>query len=487
MRSLHKYLIKLFQKELLLVIATCSIFAVAYITLSVVKHNHFLSGYDLAIADQATWKYSQFKNPISTIQTYYDTSILNDHIELIYLVFAPFYWLYSSSLTLLILQAIVVCVSGIPVFLLARKKGIGIMLSFALLISYLSFYGIQNAIWNDVHSLVFGVSFLAWFIYFLETNNINFAFLFFILAIICKEDIAYLASLLSLVIFLTTRRKIYLIFLLLAALYSFLIFFVYFPHFTRDGYRYANPQGILHNMQIQNMINTPQKRSILFYSLGWYGFIPISMPIYLIPALGDAFHYFVLGNTKSIGNEIFGHYQVALALFMVWPTIHFFTKQKKYHFISSFYLIFCAMLLQYYMHLPLSYLTKQWFWKKPASVVDITSIITQLPKNASVVTQLNIAPHITHRDEVFLLMPTEKTFIKNSPCREKSCRWFSWGGNPQYLIIDIADTWDLRHFLIHRDDFILGINNLEKADYIKKKYQSHTSILYTIIKNPQKD
>ncbi len=472
------------KKGLFITILICIIFFIAYATLSLIKHNHFLSGYDLGVDDQAVWKYSQFKNPITTSHAYYDTSVLSDHVEFIYILLAPFYWIYSSVKTLLVLQVFFICMSGIPIFLLAQKKGLSTLLSAISVCSYLSFYGIQNAIWNDVHSIVFGVSFLAWFLYFLEINRTRFILLFFFLAILCKEDVAYLIVIISFVSFITTRRKINLAIMTIAIVYLSSIFLIYFPHFTRDGYRFSNPHGLLSDINFSYLYDSASKRNVYIYSLGWFGFLPIFAPFYLIPAASDIFHYFVLGHNASGAQGIFSHYQSSLALFLVWPTIIFLAKQKRFKNLLPIYLIFCMLSLQYVMHLPLAYLVKSWFWQEPKSRQDIERVILHLPPNASVVSQNNITPHITHRDEIYTLWPTTKEFTNGSPCNKKTCEWFRWGGNPSYLIVDTSSNWDIRHFLANREDFIEGLHNLEIKKIIKIVYYSNSAALYKVLHNP---
>jgi hypothetical protein len=76
--------------------------------------------------------------------------------------------------------------------------------------------------------------------------------------------------------------------------------------------------------------------------------------------------------------------------------------------------------MQYYLYLPLSYLTKYWFWHQPSAVKTINFVKNNknnyLPKTALVVAQNNIFPHISHRDKIYSLYPEKKTFTKNSPC-----------------------------------------------------------------------
>jgi len=398
----------------------CLLFFIAYSILSIVRHAHYGSyGFDLGIADQVVWEYSHFLAPITTIQSYPFTSILTDHVEFIYILLAPFYWFYSSPITLLFLQAFLVSFSGIPIYLLAKKKKLNQFLCVALLISYLMFYGIQNALWFDVHSLAFGAAFLAWFIYFVDTRNTLWSIAAFILAIVCKEDIALLTGAVSFLYFVKRRDKISVLFLLLSGAYLFSVFYIYFPHFTHDGYRYRENADLKPSF----LYDTSDKRNTIFYSLAWFGFTPLLMPGYLIPALADLTHYFLFAHLVA-SQGFFLHYRVSLAPLLVLPTIlairKFIKLNNKY---VAVYIILLAVFFQYFFHLPLSYLTKPWFWTEPASVRNINVAITFLPKDASVVAQDNITPHISHRDIIFTLYPTTKDFSSNSPCKQKTCKW----------------------------------------------------------------
>lgn len=475
---------KIVKREILIVFFISLVFFASYFTLSAIRHYHFQSGYDLAIVDQVIWKYSLFKNPITTVHSYYNTSTLEDHIEIIYILISPLYRIFPSAYTLLLLQAFLISSSGIAVFLLARSKNIGLFLSISILLSYLSFYGIQFAIWSDVHSLVFAVSFLAFFIYALVAQKTKLSFLFFFLAIFCKEDIALLTFFISLVNFYYSRRKLNILFMGFSVIYLLLLFFVYFPYLTRDGYRYDNPQGgIKEDLNPFYMFDTNEKRETIFYSLLHFGFIPLLVPIYLIIASVDLAHYFVLGHSLvSSAQGIFGHYRSAQALFLVWPTIIAISKYKilkKWY--MGIYLLFFASVVQYSLHLPLSYLAKNWFWQVPTSTSDIQKIISELPNNASVVTQVNILPHISHRDEVYTLFPETREFTSSSPCGQKNCAWFRWGGKPKYLLVDTSPLWDPRHLLTENRNFNEGIGSLEKEKVIELVKQSNTSKLYKVI------
>jgi uncharacterized membrane protein len=457
---------------------------VLYSTLSVIKHNHYLSGYDLSIIDQGIWKYSQFKIPISTTHAYYDKPIFYDHLELIFLLIAPIFWIINSVKVLLFLQAFSVALSAVAIYLIARKRKINIFTSFCILFSYLTFYGFQNAIWADVHSLIFGVVFLSFYIYFIEIKKFKLSLLFFFLAIFSKEDIALLTFAISFVYFISSRDKKMLWFMGISAAYLFSIFYIFFPHFVPGGYPYASSKGLLSDINPVYLFDTKDKREVIMYSLDWFGLLPLLSPLYLLPFLLDLSHYFIIGRVLvTSADGLFMHYRSSVGLLLILPTIIAISKYKKLNNIYiGIYLLFLALFFQYHLHLPLSYLSKKWFWQTPPEVNNINAVIKKLPENALVAAQSNITPHITHRDFVYTLFPNQKDFMKNSPCGKQTCRWFRIGGNPQYLIVDTGPTWDIRHFLGNREDFISGILNLEKNGNISLIYKQNTTSLYKINK-----
>ena len=52
------------------------------------------------------------------------------------------------------------------------------------------FFGVQNALWFDVHTSVWGTAFFMWFIYFMDNDNRKLSIITFLLAIGSKENMA---------------------------------------------------------------------------------------------------------------------------------------------------------------------------------------------------------------------------------------------------------------------------------------------------------
>lgn len=471
----------------LIAIFICLIFFAAYSTLSIVRHIHYESyGFDLGINDQTVWRYSRFEPPLATIAPFPDKTKLATHVELVYALISPTYWLWSARKMLLLVSAFIVCSGGLAAFLLSKKKLKNNFISFSIMLSYLMFYGLQNAVWFDVHSSNFSAAFLMWFIYFLDVKMIRSAVLFFFLAITAKENVASYTLVISL-LYLIRRRTLLLGFFVVASIaYLLFIYLYYFPHIVNLPYLYANKAGILSNLNPYYLVNTREKLVTIFYSFASFGFLPLLNPLTLILIFVHFTTFFVIASDLPGAQGLYGHYRVTLAPLFIWATI---TTIATFKFLNNkyvgVYLIICSFALQYFLHLPLSYLSKEWFWKEPKAVASINSLIEKyLPENASVVSQNNITPHVSHRDKIYTLYYEKQDFTSNSPCGKPQCDWFRWFGNPEYLIVDTSDNWDARHLLIDRGPFIKSLANLEKAGVIKLFKRIETAKLYKIQRSP---
>jgi uncharacterized membrane protein len=100
------------------VLALMVCYAVYYGLWSVRKFDAFQApAFDMGIFDQGVWLLSRFKEPFVTIL---GLNLFGDHVSFIMLAFVPLYWLWPGPETLLVVQALVLAIGAIPVYLLAR-------------------------------------------------------------------------------------------------------------------------------------------------------------------------------------------------------------------------------------------------------------------------------------------------------------------------------------------------------------------------------
>lgn len=458
-------------------IIICFIFFVLYSILGIIRHNYYGSfGADLGFIDRQFWIYSNFS---------LEGLITGSHIEFTSLLLTPLYWIWADPRMLILFQSFSICSSGIAIFLLARRNKLNNYLSFVILLSYLTFFGVQNAVWFDVHTSVWGAAFFMWFIYFLDNDNKKAAILTFLLTIGSKENFAGYTFLFCLAYFVMTRKKIALGFAAGSLVYLFFLFRILFPMTLPNGYAYTT-KGPVTSISPWQMVDSEAKRKTIFFTFAWVGFLPILTPIYAIPILGNLGSYFILGRGYIAAHEIFMHYRVDLLPLLLGGLVFTIKKVRLLNnkYIAA-YLLVCLLVFQYVLHSPLSYLTKKWFWTKPSGVDSINAVIREIPSTARIAAQNNIYPHVSERNTISLLWPDIRNFKDDSPCGKSSCPWLGWKFNPEYIIVDLSPEWDIRHLLWQNEDYRSAVSGLEKMGVIQKYKQQGSTTLYRVLKSPK--
>ncbi|MBA3015550.1 MAG: DUF2079 domain-containing protein [Proteobacteria bacterium] len=76
-------------------------------------------GYDMGIYDQGIWLLSRFKTPFLTVR---GLNYFGHHVNLITLLFVPFYWLGAGPKFLYLAQTVVLGLGALPLWLLAKDR-----------------------------------------------------------------------------------------------------------------------------------------------------------------------------------------------------------------------------------------------------------------------------------------------------------------------------------------------------------------------------
>ena len=113
----------------LIVVAVLVLAFVVFLSyLAIMRHMRLQShGYDLGNYDQAIWNTAhgrpfEFTNWRGKDDWFLQPTRLGMHVEPILLLIAPLYWLWADVRALLILQALVIGLGGVGIWLLARWK-----------------------------------------------------------------------------------------------------------------------------------------------------------------------------------------------------------------------------------------------------------------------------------------------------------------------------------------------------------------------------
>ena len=167
-----------------------AIFGVAYGLLSLVNHYLFRTyAFDLGIYNQAVWDYSHLRLEASSVIRY--NNLFGDHFTLFQPLWGPLYWLFGSY-TLLLVQIGVILGGGYGAYRLhqLRTQGTQPGAALALLVLFLSTWGIYSALAFDYHDNVVAAMLLPWLFYWFEADRRGRATVVAVLIAVSKENMA---------------------------------------------------------------------------------------------------------------------------------------------------------------------------------------------------------------------------------------------------------------------------------------------------------
>ncbi|MEZ4907679.1 MAG: DUF2079 domain-containing protein [Saprospiraceae bacterium] len=167
------------------------IFGIVYSSISLVNH-YFLRTYalDLGVFNHSLYSYAHFENPVFTLNVSgVDLNSLGDHFTLITAILAPLYYIFGSY-TLLYVQIASILLGGLGVYKYSNLRLKNYWESLLVLIHFFLLWGIYFALSYDFHTNVLAAMFVPWLVYYYEKDKKIPVILFFLLILICKENMA---------------------------------------------------------------------------------------------------------------------------------------------------------------------------------------------------------------------------------------------------------------------------------------------------------
>lgn len=460
------------KKAFLLLIGWIFILWLLYSTLSILRHNHFQSGgFDLGLYDQAVWQYSRFLKPFNTIKMRH---ILGDHLTLTLPLLAPLFWLWDSVRILLVFQAFWISFSALAVFKLCHARKFSPLASLSLSFVYSLFYGLQQAVFFDFHPVVIGVGLITWLVYFLETSKKRLFWLALALLLLTQENMGIALACLGL-IYISQRkyRRQAVSFFTGGLVWSFLATKI-ITLFSETGFQYW-PKINLNPIRLAaNFFNSQEKRLVWLYSFTWFSFLPLLSGGAILAIFVDLAQYFVTGQEFARMWSPFMHHRAILAPFLLLGTcdaLGFLKKKGVKPQNVCLGLVAIALGLQYFFHFPLNKLSKPIFWQKESWMDDNNLLFKLVPPNASLATQQNFIPHLSHRLKIYLVWPKIHNADK---------WWLDFSGQPEYLVVDRRPHQWLTQILESNENFQAAVENMEKAGKITLEKEVNFAKLYKI-------
>lgn len=398
---------------------------VIFSAVSIVRHLSLSScAFDAGIFDQALWNTTRGNMLFSSLRG--NMNLLGDHFEPILLLIVPFYYLWSNCIVLYFIQALILSLAIIPLYLIAKKKLNSRLIIFAFLFSYAVSRPLRGVAYSDFHPECFILLLLFLAYYFLVTQRnfslaVSLAFLLF-----CKEDTGILVSAMGLFAIFEKRIKLGLILFVCGVLSCIITTQLIIPFFnSHHEFSYMNrlPFGLTYKDNIQAVLHKPALLAELFFRgqkieyiiklLGPLGFLSLLSPAHYV-LLGVA----ILKNLIPASINFSGwyntssHYTASVIPFVYISAIYgagwLIQRLSSRKTVVSLSLLIIFSSLMFYGKTDAYKFQRFWNTLIGRNSLKTISYLDVLPKDASVSANLNIVPHISHRKYIYEWNPSSR-------------------------------------------------------------------------------
>ncbi len=214
----------------------------AYTVISVFRYlRRDPTSWDLGIFTEYVKQFAHLRAPIVDVRGA-GFNLAGDHFHPIVAVIAPFFRLFPTPVTLLVVQALLAAASVFPVSRAGREL-LGPGRGSAIAAAYGFSWGLQQMVNYDFHEIAFAVPLLAFSLSALVRGRIRPAVLWALPLVFVKEDQGFTLAAIGLIMAFAYRRRGPGLFLAGWGLFwSFLAIFVILPHFNAShtyGYWFA--------------------------------------------------------------------------------------------------------------------------------------------------------------------------------------------------------------------------------------------------------
>lgn len=424
--------------------------------------------YDFGIFDQAIWNVAHFRPPTIDHFQLSGKVIFADHFNPSIFLLSPIYWFTNRPEALLVAQAVIVGLSGLVVY----KTGVEVLgnplISLAVMVSYLFFVGTQNAVITDFHEVTIMMLPLTLTFWALATRRKRLFLPLFLLTLGFKESVFLLGVALGIYILLTNRAwwKLGLATIGISLIWGWATTNVIIPFFLNGQYLYRPdlPQGII--PIIAGFFDEPLKRRTLWFSFQSFGFLPLLHPAGMILVIADLLPRFPT-KLAFLRWDLGLHYSAQLAPILAASTIAaLLFLQKKLIGATSWFSFFAILLLlntvylhQFKLHGPFGLAYNPTFYAHTKDFLFLDTLVAQVPKGASVMTQNNLAVRFIHTNRTWLLRDGYD------------------GLKPDYIVLDLREGQNPNNFFGVKDLTKL-VWFLERDKNFEKVYATQKQFVY---------
>ncbi|MEK7079512.1 MAG: DUF2079 domain-containing protein, partial [Patescibacteria group bacterium] len=279
------------------------------------------------------------------------------HNDILLAFMAPFYFIYSGPETLLVIQTIILALGAWAIFLIAKKvfekEKKKNLIGLVFVTAYLLYSPMQRANIFEFHAVTLATTTLLFMFYFWLVKRYRLSFLFFILSIFAKEQVALTTLFIGIYILYKNHHNS------TNFRYSLLIIFASITWFAASMliiipyFRGSNHFALNYYADFWKSFFHIDTLRYLFFLLGPTAFLSLLSPLHLLIALPE-FGINLLSNNWNMRNIVF-HYTSVIQPFVFISAIYGARRfsSQKLKIISVIILLF-SLLFSYFIG-PLPY------------------------------------------------------------------------------------------------------------------------------------
>ena len=401
------------------------LFVLAYGWLAVTRHQRFNStGFDLAINEQILWNTLNGRFFASSLEV---NNSFADHFRPFLLAVLPFYALFQRPETLLIWQTAVLASAAVPIYLLAIVKLQDKVIALLLALMYLLYPAVGFIARFDFHIEVVAIpAFVAAFLA-MDRKRWAWATFFLIIPLLAKENMGLTVAMFGLYAIILLRNYRWGLAWIILGIFTFAATtFWLLPAirggaldaFDRYGWLGNSPIGMLAGLitkpgLVWQHIVTPDRMAYL---------VQLFLPIGFLALLGLPELFLALPGfaTNLLADHfcqptIYCQYAVPIVPFIFIATIVGLFRLKKWWGSAAGvrYLTIILVAFTFFSYLRSNPFTYQQIIPPALQQLENAGIVRMalsvVPKEVSVVTTNDYAPHLAQREGLFILgIPAQK-------------------------------------------------------------------------------
>ncbi len=385
-----------------------AIYFLAINLVTIIRFYQFETFYfDHSIFDRALWLVAHFQPPLID---HYGSTLLNqlgDHFAPVMYLIAPLYWFTSSYTAILIVENLCVVLSALILIIIAKRYIKSHLLLFALCLSYTLFIGLQNAVIANFHTELPALLTLSLTLWALDRKKWDYFWLFLLLTLGLKETFVHIGMGLGFYLVLKKEYKVGLLSILISFGYYWLVTRIVIPYVSGGVYGYETHLPGL-GAFIFRFFYPFIKTETLIVSFLTFGLLPLFNYTFLPVIVADYVMRFVISDSPA-RSDLGLHYNAIVSVLLVYASIvalrHLLktTWYKKLYKLHAILIILTVLYFHYQYHGPLGLFYNSTFYTQTKNLDFLKNFLSLVPPGGRVMTQNNLAPHLTHTHEVLLL------------------------------------------------------------------------------------